>query len=183
MKKSNSNKIIGGILIVMVALITVFIIANMIESNIETDEPNNATDEPNNETTENETLTDTEYDDETLFYIGNSDMYEILNDQSNTGFFVYIGRPTCPHCRDFEPTLRETLRYLGQELRYFQTDLASTLNDQSEMTVSEILNALGVRGVPATVFIVNGEVVDELATSDRTQEGIAEFFEANGGLN
>ena len=161
-KTNNSKKWIGGLLAAMIVLIAIFVIANIIESS------DFQFGSGNNERTE-------------LFYIGNSDMYEILNDRSGEGFFVYIGRPTCPACREFEPTLRETLRYLDQELRYFEIDIARETDAESEMTVSEILDTMGVGGVPSTVYIVNGEVVDIL--SGRSQEDIISFFEANGGLN
>ena len=204
MKKSNNSKsMIIGLLAAMVVLITIFVVANLIESSdfqfgrdteatesnngidesdTETDEPETETDEPNDETAGDETEpNDIEYDDGTLFYIGNAEMYEILNDRSGTGFFVYIGRPTCPHCREFEPVLRETLRYLDGEMRYFEIDLARETDAESEMTMLEILNELGVPGVPSTVFIVDGEVVDRL--DGREREDIISFFEANGGLN
>jgi len=156
MKKSNnSGKIIGGVLVAMVALITIFVIANVIESG---------------------------RDSETLFYVGNAEMYEILNDRSDTGFFVYIGRPTCPACQRFEPVLRGALRHLGGNLRYFQTDLAGMTDNESEMTVMEILDEIGVRGVPSMVYIRNGEVVDRLG-NDREREDILSFFDDNGGLN
>jgi len=168
-KANNSKKIIGIILIVMAALIAIFIIASVIESNdFQFGRDDAGRDDAGREE---------------LFYIGNDDMYEILNDRSGEGFFVYIGRPTCPNCREFEPVLRETLQSLGGEMRYFQTDIARESDDVSAMTTIDILNLINVPGVPSTVFIVNGEVVDRLGNSERTPEGLNAFFEANGGLN
>jgi len=167
MKKSNSKKWIGGLLAAMIALIAIFVIANIIESSDFQFGRGDA---------------NGEYSERTeLFYIGNAEMYEILNDRSGAGFFVYIGTPACPNCRDFEPVLRETLQYLDQELRYFQIDIARETDDESEMTMTEILDAIDVPGVPATVYIVNGEVVDRLGS--RTKESLLSFFEENGGLN
>ena len=191
MKKSNnSKKIIGGVLLVMAVLVAIFVIASVMESNdfqfgrnnevTETTEQTEST----NETTDDETEpTDPSDDDGTLTYVGNSDMYELLNDRSGTGFFVYIGRPTCPHCQIFEPILRETLQYLDRGMRYFEIDLAVSADGESEMTMFEILEALGVLGVPAVVYMENGEVIDMIGGSNHTQETITSFFDANGGLN
>lgn len=115
-----------------------------------------------------------------LHVIGNSEMEAILDDDSGRGTFVYIGRPTCPVCNEFEPILEHTLKRLSQELPYYEADLAR-LEDAQRSSV--IFNRLdGVTGVPVIVYIENGQVVDAL-TGIHQQEAIQEFFEANGGLS
>lgn len=161
MKKSNAKKKIIGLVAGVVTLIVALIMASILEANGLRLNPSG-----------NEVLT----------YIGNEDMYDILNDRSGTGHFIYIGRPTCPACQQFEPVLRATLQELDQELRYFQTDRAREADDESEMTMIEILDALGIQGVPTMAYIVNGQVVDSF-TRIETREGILAFLEANGGLN
>ena len=116
--------------------------------------------------------------DSALHVIGLSEMEEILNDDSGTGTFVYIGRPTCPFCNEFEPILEGALQSLGQELAYFETDLADLENRTRR---SEIQDQLGVTGVPVIVYIVNGETVASL-NGLQQQEAVLEFFETNGGL-
>lgn len=113
-----------------------------------------------------------------LHVIGNSEMEAILNDDSGVGTFVYIGRPTCPFCNEFEPILEGVLNDLDRELPYFETDLADL---EDPMRRSQIFDRLGVAGVPAIVYIVNGQVVDSL-NGLQQQEAVLEFFEANGGL-
>ena len=176
-KADNSKKIIVGVLVGVLVLLVAFVIA----SNFESREIPPLPSPTDNVVNGNEAPTDNVEDDGTLLYIGNAEMYEILNDRSGEGFFVYIGRPTCPNCRDFEPVLREALRSIDGQMRYFQTDIAREADDVSEMTMIEILNSIGVSGVPSTVFIVNGEVVDRLGA--RTPESIISFIEDNGGLN
>lgn len=113
-----------------------------------------------------------------LVIIGISEMDAILNDQSGTGTFVYIGRPTCPFCREFEPILEGALSDLGQELPYFETDLA----DQEDVDRRvEIMSQLGLQGVPVIVYIVNGEAVEALSGVQQ-QETVLEFFDRHGGL-
>ena len=112
-----------------------------------------------------------------LRMIGISDMEGILSD-NDSGTFVYVGRPTCPACQQFEPILETTLADLGQELYYFETDRANS--DDSDRT-SAILNQLDVTGVPVIVYILNGQVIDSLV-GVHDQDAIMEFFDAYGGL-
>lgn len=113
-----------------------------------------------------------------LHVIGNSEMEAILNDDSGVGTFVYIGRPTCPVCVEFQPILERALNDLDQTLTYYEADLAR-LEDQGR--ASEIFNRLDVAGVPVIVYIENSQVVDTLI-GNQPQEAVLEFFEANGGL-
>ena len=183
-KKTNSGKVILGLVIAIASVAILLIILNILDS----DDQSNA-DDTANTTNENDEMDndygelDNDYaESRRLLYIGNAEMYEIINDTSDEGFFVYVGRPTCPVCADFEPTLEETLQYLDQDLRYFQTDLASLANEESEMTTGEIASALDITGVPRILYIENGSVVD-LITGNRSREDIISFFEDNGGLN
>lgn len=191
MKKSNSKKMIIGLVVGVVTLIAVLITASILEENdfqFGSGTPSDDIYQPSDDISSNDGYTDSNgndadlNDDGTLIYIGNEQMYDILNDQSGTGHFVYIGRPTCPACQRFEPVLRETLQEIGQELRYYEVDLARETDSVSEMTVSDILGVLGINGVPSMVYVVNGEVVDSF-TGVETREGILNFFEANGGLD
>ena len=113
-----------------------------------------------------------------LLYLDNADMEAIINDVSGDGTFVYVGRRTCPFCVELEPILQETLIYLGQELQYFDTDLAD-LEDSNRR--AEILAHLGITGVPVIVFIENG-VAEDALIGVHGQEEIIDFFNSHGGL-
>jgi len=181
-KKSNSRKVIAGLILALVGISALLVIISILEesdANNENEVSNNENEDSNVENDEN--TSDDGEQRRRLYYVGNDEMYEILNDTSGEGFFVYIGRPTCPNCVEFEPTLEETLRYLDQELRYYQVDLAFE-GPESEMTVSEIMDELEVTGVPRIVYIENGEVIDGLS-GNREKEDVISFFEENGGLN
>lgn len=159
MKESNFKKKITNLVIALVLLIAVYLIANALEANdIQFGSSNS---------------------DYGLYYVGNAEIEEILNDMSGEGFFVYIGTPTCPFCQQFEPVLQETLEYLGKELRYFHIDLA---RDDDEEAMVRNLNSLETDTVPTIVYIENGVVLDSMIGSP-DQEVIISFFEANGGLN
>ena len=113
-----------------------------------------------------------------LYYIGNDELYEILNTEGDEGFFIYIGRPTCPMCQEFEPILNETLDDLEAALRYFQTDMARA-DDEDQMLL--MLEALRITGVPIVVYIENRELRDFIM-GVYTMEEVMNFFEYNGGL-
>ncbi|MCL2558847.1 MAG: thioredoxin family protein [Turicibacter sp.] len=114
-----------------------------------------------------------------LHYIGNDELYELLNteteDEDETSVFVYIGRPTCPMCQEFEPILEEALVYLGMELKYFQTDMARVENEDLMLTMME---TLGITGVPTVAYIVNGELRDFLMGMYEVDE-VVNFFRTN----
>lgn len=117
-----------------------------------------------------------------LYPIGNDELYQILNNESEeeneTGIFVYMGRPTCPMCREFEPVLDEALAYLGMSLNYFQTDQAR-VDDEAQMLL--LLETLGITGIPIIVYIENGELRDFLMGMHE-MEDVIDFFESNGDV-
>jgi len=174
-KKSNSSRVIPILIIAFVSIIALLIVVSALEGNNDDaqTETNNDTGDADNGNSE---------EDRGLFYVGNTEMYEILNDTTGEGFFVYVGRPGCPHCAAFEPVLEETLEYLDRELRYYQTDLAALGDDDSEMTMAEIIGELDVTGVPRVLYIENGEVIDALS-GNQPKENVLTFFDDNGGLN
>ena len=179
-KKSNSSKVIAGLIIALVSIVALLIVVNALDGSddddVQTDTNNTAEDESDNgDNGENNDIA-------RLFYVGNTEMYEIINDRTGEGFFVYVGRPACPHCAAFEPVLEETLEYLDQDLRYYQTDLAALGDDESEMTMAEIIGELDVTGVPRILYIENGAVIDALS-GNQPKENVLTFFDDNGGLN
>ena len=193
-KKTNSSKVIMGLIIAFVSVAVILVLANILEETdmnnttgdddiiADYEDPIDGDDATDEDPTDDDDTTDDDGEIRRLVYVGNSKMYEILNDDSGEGFFVYIGRPTCPHCAAFEPTLEETLRYLDQELFYYQLDLARAADAESEMTMAEIMGELEVTGVPRIVYIKDGLVIDALA-GNRSQEDVISFFDENGGLN
>lgn len=118
-----------------------------------------------------------------LIETNNDEMYAILNDTSGVGIFVYVGMSTCPFCHEFEPILTETLEYLGRGLYHFEADTAALLDDESIMPMFEILMMMIEQtdfawegGVPAMIYLVDGEVINFMV-GVKTKEEIIEFFE------
>ena len=162
MKKLNSRTKVIGLLIGVGILATVLIVGSILRES------------PNVQT-------------ELLPIIGNEEVYEILNDRSGEGFFVYVGRDTCPACLFYEPILRELLRDLGRTLRYFELDRILVEHTEAERML-EILQLLGAVNVPSIVYIQNGEVSllcgeDIFVIGVDPREVTLEFFNEHGGLN
>ncbi|AQY50809.1 putative thioredoxin [Listeria weihenstephanensis FSL R9-0317] len=76
-------------------------------------------------------------------------------DNKESGF-VYIGRPTCPDCQAFQPTLDEVLKSEDMRLDYFDTDAAR--KDDEEKTKT-FLQDLKVKTVPVIFYLENGKEV------------------------
>jgi len=104
--------------------------------------------------------------------IGNDRFEEVLAESSSNAKFVYIGRPTCPFCREFEPILDDTLRELEIGMYYFQTAAARYEN---EARLLSLLDPLNITGVPIIVFLEDGLVSDYLIGVS-TREEIIDFL-------
>jgi len=144
MSKSKNTKLLIGLISMAVILIAAIAILNVLE--------NRSTETPGGTTEASDETTEASDESTALHIIGNSEMDEILNDDSGVGTFVYVGRPTCPFCVEFEPILVGVLEEKGQELLYFETDLANL--EDSDRRV-QIMEHLGLAGVPAIVYVVN----------------------------
>jgi len=120
-----------------------------------------------------------------LPYIGVEEFSELLADNTNTGHFIYIGRPTCPVCRRYEPILRDILHDKNTSIHYFQTDLAMETDGDYAVDTLTLLQQLGVTSVPTLIYIENGVVIDiisnELGGRDARVATI-NFIENNGGF-
>ena len=186
MKKSNSNskKMVIGLLATVGTLVLLLIVASVIEAS----DFSFSRDREDQNQNQNQS--------QSVFnYVDVEDMQAILDDTSGQNFFVYIGRPTCPACQQYEPSLRLLLQDLGQELRYFELDRAREILqelDEAEVNadgadaVTLVNQRIGVTSVPHMVLIRNGEVVDSadgVWLLGNAQENTLEFFERNGGLN
>jgi len=109
-----------------------------------------------------------------LHEIGNDRFAEILTADGEAGIFVYIGRPTCQYCREFEPILEATLQELEMPMYYFQTAKARyDAEAGGEARMLELLAPLEIEGIPIVVYLVNGQVVDYIIGVHQQAEIIA----------
>ncbi|MBC1935420.1 thioredoxin family protein [Listeria grandensis] len=76
-------------------------------------------------------------------------------DKKESGF-VYIGRPTCPDCQAFQPTLDSVLKDKDMRLAYFDTDAA---REKDEDKTKTFLQDMKVKTVPVIYYLENGKEV------------------------
>ncbi|EUJ31101.1 thioredoxin family protein [Listeria cornellensis] len=76
-------------------------------------------------------------------------------DNKESGF-VYIGRPTCPDCQAFQPTLDAALKDKEMRLAYFDTDAAQ---EKAEDKTKTFLQDMKVKTVPVIFYLQDGKEV------------------------
>lgn len=91
-----------------------------------------------------------------------------LNDiiKSKKSQLIYIGRPNCPYCKNFDARLGEYLTNNNKTILYYNT-IYDRENNNIEMTST--LNKLNVQTVPSIVKLDNGNV-EKLITGDDIDE-------------
>src|SRR5699024_1884021 len=89
--------------------------------------------------------------------ISNQELEHIIK-KKETGF-VYIGRPTCPHCRKLQPIYKEIIKKENMTSFYYNTDVA---REDNEDQLIELLSTLSVPTVPTILYIKDGKEVGRL---------------------
>ncbi|MBC1490223.1 thioredoxin family protein [Listeria booriae] len=87
--------------------------------------------------------------------------------------FVYIGRPTCPDCQAFQPTLDAVLKDENMRLDYFDTDAA---RKEKEEQTKQFLQDMKVKTVPVIFYLENGKEVSRYDGND-DEKALAAWFD------
>lgn len=87
--------------------------------------------------------------------------------------FVYIGRPTCPDCQAFQPTLDTVLKDKNMRLDYFDTDAA---RKEKEEQTKQFLQDMKVKTVPVIFYLENGKEVSRYDGND-DEKALAAWFD------
>ncbi|MBC1272509.1 thioredoxin family protein [Listeria booriae] len=87
--------------------------------------------------------------------------------------FVYIGRPTCPDCQAFQPTLDKVLKDKNMRLDYFDTDGA---RKEKEEQAKQFLQDMKVKTVPVIFYLENGKEVSRYDGND-DEKALAAWFD------
>lgn len=91
---------------------------------------------------------------------------------SDDRMVLYFGRPTCPHCRRFDPT--------WEEFQYVTSGAINTLkvncdDPQAREMCKWARDELGLNGVPFVVMIDAERRRKAVFRGERTLEGLLEF--------
>ncbi|WP_257875541.1 thioredoxin domain-containing protein, partial [Leuconostoc citreum] len=83
--------------------------------------------------------------------------YNQLNSIYDSGkaSYIYFGRPSCPHCRDFAPVIKEVNRMKGYNIYYYNTDSS----DFGPVARNLVYNIIKIPGVPTILCLKNQKIV------------------------
>lgn len=130
-----------------------------------------------------------------IFYLNNTNKFKInyLNDKSllisitkeelnekiskNEKIYVYIGRPTCPDCKAFEPQLENILNKINKKLLYYNTEVPASQKQE----IRDYLENYNVKSIPCILYIENGKTI-KLYDCQNTKE-VNEFIEDFKGVS
>lgn len=87
--------------------------------------------------------------------------------------FIYVGRPTCPVCQEFEPKLVKEVKANKAEVHYFNTDEGRKENEEKMV---EMLNSLNISTVPALLYFKDGQEVERIDEGRFSNEDIQQLM-------
>ena len=86
--------------------------------------------------------------------------------------FVYVGRETCPYCREFAPKLKEASRSINARIYYIDTE-----NKTDEL--SKFAEQYHIDSIPTLLVFKDGQLQDTLTnSSDISLNALKEFLTA-----
>ncbi|WP_311080033.1 thioredoxin domain-containing protein [Paenibacillus polymyxa] len=74
---------------------------------------------------------------------------------SGEGFYFYIGRPSCSHCHEFSPILKEFSTHISQPIYYYNMDGG----DWGPIIGQFLRDHIDLQGTPTLAYIKDGKVV------------------------
>lgn len=103
--------------------------------------------------------------------------FEQLTNMYNNGlsFYIYIGRPSCPHCRALSPIIREVNIMKGYKIYYYDTDGDDFNSDAKDL----IYNKIQIPGVPSVISIKNREVISGWVGDGISAEDLSGYLIGN----
>ena len=114
----------------------------------------------------------TEYVQATRHFVelDNSRIQEDMKDLKRQLRFVYIGRETCPYCREFAPKLKEASRSSNATIYYIDTE-----NKTDEL--AKFAEQYHIDSIPTLLVFKDGQLQETLSNSgDISLNDLKEFF-------
>ena len=102
---------------------------------------------------------------------------QILEEQLDYPVFLYLGRESCPFCRDFVELLESSINYLeedGLKIFYLNTE-----NSQSDADIQKVGEKFHLKTVPSFLYItpdkkVDKFLVDQMSLTNCIQDHLAD---------
>ena len=114
----------------------------------------------------------TEYVQATRHFVelDNTRIQENMKDLKRQLRFVYVGRETCPYCREFAPKLRKAARSINATIYYIDTE-----NKTDEL--AKFAEQYHIDSIPTLLVFKDGQLQETLTnSSDISLNDLKEFF-------
>ncbi len=114
----------------------------------------------------------TEYVQATRHFVelDNSRIQENMKDLKRQIHFVYVGRETCPYCREFAPKLKEASRSINATIYYIDTE-----NKTDEL--AKFAEQYHIDSIPTLLVFKDGQLQETLSSSsDISLNDLKEFL-------
>ena len=105
-----------------------------------------------------------------LILVDSETVVSFLNENGGIKF-LYVGRPTCENCQEYQPIVEAVINEIDVEVFYYNTD-----DNREDEIFDEIIEQLDLVAVPTIIKIKNGKVVDEMI-GVQTMEYTTDFFQ------
>ena len=108
------------------------------------------------EETEETEITMAQYEENTAAFnhVPITEVYPMFTEDGKE-HVIYIGRPTCYHCRQFSPALKVFNSLIDKRLEYYNTDG----EDFDEKAKHFLYATVGIPGTPTVIRLQNGKMV------------------------
>lgn len=113
----------------------------------------------------------------TLVELNNEKLSDYINKEDDV--WVYVGRPSCEECSEFQPKLENVLKDIDQQLYYYDTDHA---REEDEQEMIKLIKTLNVKTVPTIVHLKNDTVQDKFI-GDHTEKEIRDLLSIRDAEN
>ena len=105
-----------------------------------------------------------------FIHLDNSTIQNQMDSQKKQIRFVYVGRETCPYCREFAPKLKEAAKSINAIIYYIDTE-----NKTDEL--AKFAEQYHIDSIPTLLVFKDGQLQDTLSnSSDISLNDLEEFL-------
>ena len=105
--------------------------------------------------------------------LDNSTIQNEMDTQKKQIRFIYVGRETCPYCREFAPKLRKAARSINATIYYIDTE-----NKADEL--AKFAEQYHIDSIPTLLVFKDGQLQETLSnSSDISLNDLKEFFKSH----
>lgn len=97
---------------------------------------------------------------------------EILNTNiKNKSMIVYVGRGTCPDCREFVPRLKSISKKLSVKIYYLDTE------NEEKANLNRLIKKININSIPTILNIQNGKVQSIISYPQTTDSNVRKLLQ------